>query len=69
MIPIAMKSKGATDLNSILSINQARTQSALCAQNITTLNKPPRRTGGFPAASASTCRDCNPRRSTNRGAA
>ncbi len=41
MIPIAMKSKGATDLNSILSINQARTQSALCAQNITTLNKPP----------------------------
>ncbi len=28
-----------------------------------------RRTAGFPAASASTCRDCNPRRSTNRGAA
>ena len=64
MIPIAMKSKGATDQNSILSINQARTQSALCAQTITA-----RRTGGFPAASASTCRDCNPRRSTNRGAA
>ncbi len=41
MIPIAMKSKGATDQNSILSINQARTQSALCAQTITTLNKPP----------------------------
>lgn len=39
MIPIAIKSKGCIDRNSILSINSTRTQTPLCAGNISALNK------------------------------
>lgn len=53
MIPIAIKSKGCIDRNSILSINSTRTQAPLCAGNISALNKSAIQSGaGTPNMSA-----------------